>query len=323
MVAAAKPPGRSAGSYFNAIRATPWRVCGSITGATCHTWPWKLRSEPTGVTVARAPARRPARSASDRSALISSSPPCAIRNSTPEPPLTTWPRLDLPGQHQPGGGRADVEAAVRRTLLRKLRLSDAHARDRGVARGGATVDIGAADKAVRDQRLGAVEIGLCKLRVSLRHPNLRGEAGRCLRLHTAVHRREHLARTDPLAWFHQHPRHAAAFADDAHRHLATRGHRAIGGDHAVDGLSARCDDGHGRSLLDRRSLRPGLLAVAAKDVPCAKQGEHHRHGDPHRPATAPRPLLARQRERIAVPQLARLVVHPKVLFPARFAVLDR
>ena len=35
------------------MRTSPRRDCGSITGATCHTVPAKLRSEPTGVTLRR------------------------------------------------------------------------------------------------------------------------------------------------------------------------------------------------------------------------------------------------------------------------------
>ncbi len=33
----------------------PWRVCGSITGEICQTWPVKLLPEPAGVTVAETP----------------------------------------------------------------------------------------------------------------------------------------------------------------------------------------------------------------------------------------------------------------------------
>src|SRR5690606_1356784 len=73
--------------------------------------------------------------------------------------------LDAARQHQPSGGRADVEPAVARLGLGELGLGDADARAGGVASRGLAIDIGLGDEAAADQALRAFELVLRELRV--------------------------------------------------------------------------------------------------------------------------------------------------------------
>ena len=161
-----------------AILTSPWRDTGSITGATCHTEPAKLLSDPSGVTLAGSPTRISARSCCDICARISISPPRARRNSPPAPGPTTWPTSIERDRISPLVGARMSSRPIRARLPAKIGLGDADARVGGIARGAPAVDIGLGHEAARDQRLGAVELILGERRVGPRHGDLRRQLAR-------------------------------------------------------------------------------------------------------------------------------------------------
>ena len=157
--------------------------------------------------------------------------------------------LDAAAEHEAGGRRADVEPADLGAGRAELGLGDADAGRGGVAGGALLVEIGLADEAAADQRLGAVELVLGELQVGARHFDLGGELGRLLRLDRAIDHRQRLAGADPLAGLDEHALDLAAFAGDADRHVAARGERAGRGDEREDILAAGDDEGDGGQLL--------------------------------------------------------------------------
>ena len=134
--------------------------------------------------------------------------------------------LDAARKDEPGGRRADVEAADPGAGRAELRLGDAHARRGGVARRALAVEIGLADEAARDQGLGAVELVLGEPEVGLRHLDLRGELRGFLGLDAAVDDGERLAGADPLAGLDEHAHDLPALAGNADRHVAAGGERS-------------------------------------------------------------------------------------------------
>ena len=100
-----------------------------------------------------------------------------MRNSAPEPAPTTWPASTLRVSTRPAVGRADVEPADAGAGRAERGLGDADAGRRGVAGGALAVEIGLADEAAADQRLGAVELVLGEAKIGAGHLDLGGELG--------------------------------------------------------------------------------------------------------------------------------------------------
>ena len=82
-----------------------------------------------------------------------------------------------------------------------------------IAGGGALVNVGGADEAAADQRLGAIELRLGELGVRPRNLDLGGERAHLLALHRTCNRRERLTRLHPVARLNQNAADHAAFAD--------------------------------------------------------------------------------------------------------------
>ncbi len=222
--------------------------------------------------------------------------------------------LDAARQYEAAGGRADVEPADAGAGGAELGLGDADAGRGGVAGGALAVEIGLADEAARNQRLGPVELVLGELQVGARHLDLGGELLRLLGLDRAVDHRQRLAGADPLAGLDQHTLDLAALAGDADRHVAAGGERAGRRDQGGNVLAAGDDHRHRRKLLALVGLgRCGLLAAAAEHED--GQNRDQRHGqdgddDPLAPA-APGELLLPDGDvvdRVTAP-FRRLVVH--------------
>ena len=135
------------------MRTMPWRDCGSMTGATCHTGPAKLRSVPTGVTV------RGHADADDGKILLRKLrlhfhlrrlSDAEQRAGAGADDLAD---LDIAGEDQAGRRSADVEPAdLARECAGKLGLGDPDLGIGGVACRPLLVDFGLGDEAAALER---------------------------------------------------------------------------------------------------------------------------------------------------------------------------
>ena len=271
----------------------PWRVCGSITGETCHTSPAKASLPPTGVTCACDPTCRPRRSDSLTCARNSICPPSASRNSTPEPELTTCPGSTLRVSTRPADGarmsrrlvRACASASVARATLTRASAASrvAALRSRSALemkpRSTSCLARSSSDWAIAASDLATL---ICAA----------SDAPVC----TATERSTS-ASTWPLATHWpgstqdacDHP----AFARHADRHFAPCGERSGRRDRACDGRAAGHHHRNERQLFDR--LVRGRLAAPEDQEARQRQDQHRDDERDDHAATRPlRPEIARQ-----------------------------
>ena len=179
------------------IRTAPWRVCGSIVGATCHTEPANCLSE-----TKRGDRRRHADA--DRREIL-------LRQLGAHFDLAALGQaeqgaragaddladLDIALEDQARGRRDDVELADLGAGRAELGLGHA---DLGISRVAGRflgIELGLGHEAAVLERQRAVVIGLGERGVGARRLDLRGELRRLLRLDRAVDHGEHLALRGP------------------------------------------------------------------------------------------------------------------------------
>ena len=151
------------------------------------------------------------------------------------------------------------------------------------------VDVRLGHETARQQRLGAIKLGLRQIGIGLCRADLCRERSGLLNLHITVDHRQRLTRRYPLARLDQNAGDLSALSRNANRHFPAGSDGAIGRDQPCDILSP--GNHHGDIRRGRRAsgiaVGVGRRFVGTKGPPCPgkDQCQHEQPGNQHSPTS--------------------------------------